>query len=287
MMEYFFDAKQLATWKTFLMKEGTTWALNIVAALTIFFVGKWLVKKLVALLKKAMIRAKMDPTLASFLSNILNVLLIAFVVIAAITKIGIETSSLAAIFAAAGLAIGLSMQNSLSNLAAGIMIILFRPIKVGDYVEAGGAAGIVEEVSIFTTKFRSVDNLEIIVPNGSIISGVITNYNAKSTRRLDLTFGISYGDDIRLAKDILNQAISADVRILAEPAPVVAVSDLGESAVNFVVRPWVKTEDYWDVRFALTEEVKSRFDAAGITIPFPQRVINVNHLTGKTEKTDL
>ncbi len=278
-MEQFFNAKQLATWQTFIMKEGTHWAINIFAALAIFFVGKWVAGRFVGLLKAAMIKGKMDATLASFLSNILNGLSVAFVAIAALTKIGIETSSLAAIFAAAGLAIGLSMQSSLSNLAAGIMIIIFRPIKVGDYVEAGGTAGVVEEVSIFTTRFRDVDNLEIIVPNGAIISGVITNYNAKTTRRLDLTFGVSYHDDIRLVKDILLAAIAADQRILAEPAPVVAVRDLGESAVNFVVRPWVKTDDYWDVRFALTEDVKLRFDAAGVTIPFPQRVVNVNHLS--------
>jgi small conductance mechanosensitive channel len=272
-MDSLIDAKQLATWQTFLMKEGTGWAINIFAALFIFFAGKWIAGRLVLVLRKAMQRAKMDPTLASFLANILNGLLLAFVVIAALTRLGIETTHLAAAFAAAGLAIGLSMQNSLSNLAAGIIIIIFRPIKVGDYVEVGGAVGTVEEVNIFTTTLKTITNLEVIVPNGNITSGVITNYTAKPTRRLDLTFSISYDDDIRLAKQLLQEIIDDQEHILPDPAPLIAVGRLGESAVELLLRPWVKTEHVLDATFAITEAVKLRFDAAGITIPYPQRTI--------------
>jgi small conductance mechanosensitive channel len=267
------DAKQWTAWQTFLMKEGTQWGINIVAALIIFFLGKWIAGRLVTVMRKAMTRAKMDPTLASFLANILNGLLLAFVVIAALTRLGIETTHLAAAFAAAGLAIGLSMQNSLSNLAAGIIIIIFRPIKVGDYVEVAGAVGTVEEVNIFTTTLKTITNLEVIVPNGNITSGVITNYSAKPTRRLDLTFSISYSDDMRLAKEILQNIVEDQEHVLSDPPPLVAVARLGESAVELVLRPWVKTEHVLEVTFAITEAVKARFDTAGITIPYPQRTI--------------
>lgn len=274
-MEEIIDTKQIEVWQTFLMTEGTAWLIKILAALAIFVIGKWVVKRVANIVNKAMVRGNIDATLASFLSNLINILLLAFVIIAALSKIGIETASLAAIFAAAGLAIGLSMQSSLSNLAAGIMIIFFRPFKVGDFIEAGGTSGTVEEVNIFTTKFKNPNNVQSIVPNGSIINGVITNYSSKDTRRMDLTFGIGYGDNIKLAKDIIHDVIASDSRILSDPAPQIVVKNLGESSVDFAVRPWAKSEDFWNAQFDLIENIKLRFDEAGITIPFPQRDVNV------------
>jgi small conductance mechanosensitive channel len=272
-MEQLISAKELATWQNLLIKHGTQWGANILAALLIFFIGKWVAARIVVLMRRAMNRAKIDATLTSFLANISNALLLALVVIAALTKLGIETNHLAAIFAAAGLAIGLAMQNSLSNLAAGIMIIIFRPFKVGDYVEVSTIAGTVEELSIFTTKFKSLDNIELIVPNGSIISGVIKNYSAKPIRMLDLTFSIAHEHDLRIAKNILHKVIADESRLLDAPEPVIAVKNIGEATVDFAVRPWVNTSDYMATKFALTEAVKLAFDEAGIKMPCPQKML--------------
>jgi small conductance mechanosensitive channel len=276
-MEQFISAKELASWQTLLMKEGTEWGANILAALLIFFIGKWVAGRIVVLIRGAMGRAKVDATLTSFLANIFNGLLLALVVIAALTKVGIETSHLAAIFAAAGLAIGLAMQSSLSNLAAGIMIIIFRPFKVGDYVEVTTIAGTVEELSIFTTKFKSLDNVELIVPNGTIINGVIKNYSAKQIRMLDLTFSIAHEHDLRIAKNILQTVLAGETRLLPTPEPLIAVKNIGEATVDFAVRPWVNTADYMAVKFALTEAVKLAFDAAGIKMPQPQKMVYVSN----------
>lgn len=251
------------------------YALKIVIALAIFFIGKFIAKRAAQLSEKLMRKSNIDDTLVSFGGNILYGLALAFVAIAALSQLGINTTSLAAIVAAAGLAIGLALQGSLSNLASGVMIILFRPFKLGDYVEAGGTAGTVEEISIFTTKFRSPDNKEIIVPNGMIISGNIINYSAKPTRRIDLVFGVGYDDDMKKVKDILTKIVNSDERILKEPAPNVAVHALGDSSVDFICRPWVATADYWAVFWHLQETVKMEFDKAGITIPYPQRDMHI------------
>lgn len=201
--------------------------------------------------------------------------LLAFVVLAALAQLGIQTTSFIAIIGAAGLAVGLALQGSLSNFAAGVMLIIFRPFKVGDFIEAAGVSGSVEEIMIFSTKLKSPDNKQLYVPNGSIISGTITNYSAKDQRRVDLVFGCGYGDDIKKAKALLEAIVKENPLVLDDPAPTIGVLELGDSSVNFAVRPWVATPDYWDVYFQITEEVKQRFDEAGISIPFPQRDVHL------------
>ncbi len=257
---------------------GVNFLINFATALAILVIGWWVAKLVRKLIVNIMESKDIDALLVSFTSNVSYIALLAFVIIAALGELGVQTTSFVAIIGAAGLAIGLSLQGSLSNFASGIMIIFFRPFKVGDFIEAGGVSGIVEGIQIFSTQMRTGDNKAIIVPNSSITGGNITNYSAKDTRRIDLVFGIGYGDDIKSAKQILEAIIAQDERILKDPAPIVAVSELGESSVNFVVRPWVKTEDYWDVYWDLTEKVKLRFDAEGISIPFPQRDVHVHQV---------
>ena len=249
---------------------------NIVIAAAILLVGIWLAKQLKEWAGKLMERHGLDIMLASFLSNIIHIIILAFVVIAALGKLGIQTTSIIAVMGAAGLAVGLALQGSLSNFASGVMIIALRPFKVGDFVEAGGISGIVEGIQIFSTQMRTGDNKLIIVPNGSITSSTITNYSAKETRRVDMVFGISYDDDIKKAKTVLQDLVSADERILDDPAPVIAVSELADNSVNLIVRPWVKTADYWNVYWDLTEAVKMRFDQEGLHIPYPQRDIHLH-----------
>lgn len=251
------------------------YAINVVSALAILLIGKWVARILTGLFRKLLVKSKVDETLVSFGGNVAYALLLAFVAVAALNRLGVETTSLAAAIAAAGLAIGLALQGSLSNLAAGVMIIAFRPFRIGDYIEAGGTAGSVADISIFTTTFRTPDNKTVIVPNSQITGGNITNYSAQRERRIDMVFGIGYGDDIRKAKDVLERILAEEPRVLKVPAPVIAVLSLGDSSVNLAVRPWVKTQDYWDAHFAITEKVKLRFDEEGITIPFPQRDIHL------------
>ncbi|MCB1867517.1 MAG: mechanosensitive ion channel [Gammaproteobacteria bacterium] len=251
------------------------WAINIALALLIFYVGRMVIKIVVKILRKLLARAKMDEILVNFVSSIVKSLLLLFVVVAALDRLGVDTTSLIALLGAAGLAVGLALQGSLQNFAAGVMMIVFRPFRAGDYVEAGGTAGVVEAINIFSTTMRTGDNREIIVPNGSIYNGAITNYSARETRRIDMVFGISYGDDMRKAREIMQQVLDADERVLKDPAYTVAVSELGESSVNFVVRPWVKSGDYWAVRFDLTERIKLAFDENGISIPFPQMDVHM------------
>ncbi len=246
------------------------WGLNILFAIIIFIVGKWLVGVITRLVKKLMTKAHMDNILVNFIGSIIRSVLLLFVVIAALDQLGVNTTSLIALIGAAGLAIGLALQGSLQNLASGVMLIVFRPFKDGDFIEAGGTMGVVEEIGIFPTKMRTGDNKEVIVPNGQIFGGTITNYSKRETRRVDMVFGIGYGDDIRKAKDVITGIIEADERILKDPAPLVAVGELADSSVNFNVRPWVKSGDYWGVYFDLNEKIKNAFDDNGISIPFPQ-----------------
>ncbi len=253
----------------------------LIMAGVIFILGRWAARIAKRMVRAALKRANMDDTLVSFIGNVAYGLLMAFVVIAALSQLGVETTSLAAIFAAAGLAIGLALQGSLSNFAAGIMIIAFRPFKAGDFVTVAGTSGTVEDVNIFTTHLKTPDNKAIVVPNAAITGGIITNFSAKDTRRIDLVFGIGYDDDIRRAKDILTRIVEGDERVLKDPAPVIAVLELGDSSVNFAVRPWVKAADYWNVHFHLMETVKQEFDAAGITIPYPQRDVHLHEVRGK------
>jgi len=251
------------------------WGLNIIFAILIFIVGKYLVGVITRLVKKLMGKAHMDSILVNFIGSIIKSILLLFVVIASLDQLGVNTTSLIALIGAAGLAVGLALQGSLQNLASGVMLIVFRPFKDGDFVEAGGTMGVVEEIGIFTTKMRTGDNKEVIVPNGQIFGGIITNYSARDTRRVDMVFGIGYGDDIRKAKELITGIIEADERILKDPAPLVAVGELADSSVNFNVRPWVKSSDYWSVYFDLNEKIKNAFDENGVSIPFPQMDVHL------------
>ncbi len=250
------------------------WGINIVLALAIFVIGKSVAKMLTSVSKKVMTKAKVDNILVNFIGSIINTVLLLFVVVAALDQLGVDTTSLIALIGAAGLAIGLALQGSLQNLASGVMLIVFRPFNDGDLVETAGVLGVVETIGIFTTTMRTGDNREIIIPNGEIFGGTITNFSKRSTRRVDMVFGIGYDDDIRKAKDILNRILEEDERILKDPAPLVAVAELADSSVNFNVRPWCKTEDYWNVYFDIHEKVKLTFDAEGISIPYPQMDIH-------------
>jgi len=258
-----------------LLEWGALYGTKIIAAIAILIVGRLVIGVVARIVRRLMTKANVDETLTKFLVSLTRILLMTFVIIAALSALGVQTTSFVAIIGAAGLAIGFALQGSLANFAAGVMLIIFRPFKSGDYIEAGGTSGVVEEISIFNTILKTLDNRRVIVPNGKITGDNITNYSALEIRRVDLVFGIGYGDDLKRAKDILVQIVSGDDRILRDPAPTVAVSELGDSSVNFVVRPWVKTVDYWSVYFDLTERVKTTFDEKGISIPFPQRDVHL------------
>lgn len=250
-------------------------ATNLIIALAIYVIGRWLVKRLIKLTAVIMSRRKLDEALVEFITSIASVLLSFVVALIALEQLGIDTTSLMALLGAAGLAIGLALKDSLSNFAAGVMLILFKPFRLGDFVEAGGVAGVVEKISVFSTQFRTGDNREIVVPNSGIYGGVITNYSAKATRRIDLTIGIGYDDDIKKAREVLQHILQQDNRILAEPEPVIAVAELADSSVNFAVRPWVHSADYWAVQWDLLETIKLTFDEKGISIPYPQQDIHL------------
>jgi len=253
----------------------TPYAINLVVAILIYVVGKWIAKRLLTLIAKMMDSRGMDDALKDFLSSILSVLFSVVVVLVALEQLGVDTTSLLALLGAAGLAVGLALKDSLSNFAAGVMLILFKPFKLGDYVEAGDTSGVVEKISVFNTIMKTPDNKEVIVPNAQIYSGTITNYSAKPTRRVDLVIGIGYDDDMKKARDLIKQVLDADDRVLAEPETVIAVGELGDSSVNFLVRPWVKSADYWGVYWDSLESIKETFDNNGISIPFPQRDVHV------------
>lgn len=256
----------------------TKYGLSVVGAIAIFVLGRFAAKAVSNSVRKVLRKSRMDETLVAFSGNVLFFLIMALVIVASLGQLGVETTTVAAVFAAAGLAVGLALQNSLSNFASGVLIIALRPFKSGDYITAGGQSGTVEEVNIFTTHLRTPDNIGVVVPNSSITAGSILNYNANKTRRMDMVFGISYQDDIVRAKSIILDILGKDTRILPDPAPVVGVLALGESSVDIAVRPWVKTELYWDTWFDLHETIKLRFDAEGITIPFPQRDVILHEL---------
>ena len=248
-----------------------TLILNIVYALAIFFIGKYVARWVTNLTLKAMNKTgQIDETLEKFLSSVIYGVLLVVVTLAALGKVGVETTSFIAILGAVGLAVGLAFQGTLSNISAGVMIIIFKPIKIGEFVEAGGAMGSVEEINIFNTVMKTGDNKIIIIANSNIIGGNITNFSRKDTRRVDITFGIGYDDDLKLAKETLVQILNEDDRILKDPAPFVAVSELADSSVNFVTRSWVNSADYWGVYFDTLEKVKLVFDEKGISIPYPQ-----------------
>jgi small conductance mechanosensitive channel len=253
----------------------TIYGLKVLAAIAILIIGKWVSKIFKSVVGKTLSRREVDETIISFVSSMTYYILLVVFVLAALSQLGIQTTSFVAIIGAAGLAIGLALQGSLANFAAGFLMIIFRPFKVGDYIEGAGTAGTVEKIQIFTTQLKTPDNKTVIIPNASLTAGNIVNYSTKGTRRCDLVFGIGYEDDIDKARKILEEIIAADDRILKDPAPLIAVSELADSSVNFVVRPWVKADDYWGVYFDLTEKGKNRFDEEGISIPFPQRDVHL------------
>jgi small conductance mechanosensitive channel len=253
----------------------TIYGLKILAALVVFVVGRWVAKLIKNLTEKVMQKKDVDPTLISFIGDLTYFILLTFVIIAALNQIGIQTTSFIAILGAAGLAIGLALQGSLANFAAGFLMIIFRPFKVGDYIEGAGVAGTVENVQVFTTQLLTPDNKTIIIPNAKLTGDNITNYSTKGTRRVELVVGISYQDDIDKAKQIIFDLLAADERILKDPVPVVAVKELADSSVNVVVRPWVNISDYWNVFFDTIENIKKGFDKANVSIPFPQRDVHM------------
>lgn len=259
----------------FLQAQGASFSIKIVTAIAIFVIGRWLVSVVTRVLRNTLARLDMEDTLQRFLCNIANTVLLLVVIIAAIGALGVQTTSLLAVLGAAGLAVGLALQGSLSNFAAGVLIVAFRPYKVGNFIEAGGVSGTVEEVQIFTTVLKSPDNKKIIVPNSQIMNGTIINFSANDERRVDLVVGCSYDDDLDKVHRVLSEIVASDPRVLTEPAPNIAVTNLGDSSIDFVVRPWVNAADYWDVYFDMTEQVKRRFDAEGISIPYPQRDVHI------------
>ncbi|GFD78350.1 mechanosensitive ion channel protein [Tenacibaculum sp. KUL118] len=249
-----------------------TYAPKAIMAIIIYIVGSYIIGLLLKATRKIMIKREVDITLQKFLVNLLHWTLKILLIITVIAKLGIETTSFAAILASAGLAVGLALQGSLGNFAGGVLIMLFKPFKIGDLIEAQGEIGVVKEIEIFTTKLTGLSNKEIIIPNGSLSNGNIVNYSAEGTRRVDLTFGVSYDADIKQTKEILMNVITSHPKVLKDPAPTVNVSELADSSVNFAVRPWSKTEDYWAVYFDITENTKIALDNAGIEIPYPHSV---------------
>jgi small conductance mechanosensitive channel len=244
-------------------------------ALAVFIIGRMVAGIIVSLVEKLLAKAKMEEILINFISSIVSAVLTLFIIVAALDRLGVDTTSLIALMGAAGLAVGLALQGSLQNFAAGVMLIIFRPFKAGDYVDAGGTSGTVETIKIFNTVLKTPDNREVIVPNGAIYGGTITNFSARATRRIDMVFGIGYGDDIRKAKEVIKAILESDERILKDPEPLIAVGELGDNSVNFNVRPWVNSGDYWPVKFDLNERIKLAFDENGISIPYPQMDVHM------------
>ncbi len=260
------------------LNHGIDWGIKIAIAIAIFIIGKFIARMVSNLTRKALQRAKTDDMLIGFLCNILYTVLLIAVLLAAVDSLGVNVTSLMAILGAAGLAVGLALKDSLSNFAAGVMIIIFRPFNIGDFINAGGASGVVDEIGIFSTLMHSGDNTRIIVPNSAILASNIVNTSALPTRRIDLVIGIGYDDNIGQARDIIMAILQTDERILEEPAPGVAVAELGDSSINLNVRPWVNSGDYWTVRPDLLEAIKTKLDEAGISIPYPQRDVHMHEV---------
>jgi small conductance mechanosensitive channel len=259
----------------FIRANAAIYGVRIITAAIILFIGWWLAKAISVGVARVMRRSKIDHTLVGFVRTLVYFALLVFVIIAAIDRLGVQTTSLVAVLGAAGLAVGLALQGTLSNFGAGVLIIVFKPFKVGDFVQAGGEMGTVKRVSVFNTVLGSPDNRKILIPNSKVIADAITNFSDVDMRRVDLVFGISYGDDIKTAKSVLEKIVASDGRVLKDPAPVVAVSELGDSSINLVCRPWTRPDDYWGVYFDTLEKGKAELEAAGITIPFPQRDVHL------------
>lgn len=254
---------------------GVKYGMKAIGAVAILIIGLWAAKQIKKITVKLMTRSKIDNTLISFVSSIVHVSLQVFVIIAALETLDVKTTSFIAILGAAGLAVGLALQGSLSNFAAGVLMIIFKPFRVGEVIEGAGVLGVVQEIGIFTTVVDTLDNKKTIVPNAKLTSDNITNYSANNTRRVDLVAGISYGDDIDKARSAITAALAEVSGILESPAPDILVTEMADSSVNFAVRPWCRPADYWSVYFGVTEAIKKRFDAEDITIPFPQRDVHL------------
>ncbi|THF55603.1 mechanosensitive ion channel family protein [Pseudothauera rhizosphaerae] len=248
---------------------------RLLLALITLVVGWWLVGKLTRSLFALLARRHVEPTLHSFLGSLIGIALKVLLLVSVAGMVGVETTSFIAMIGAAGLTVGLALQGSLANFAGGVLILIFRPFKVGEYIEAQGMGGTVDQIQIFHTILRTADNKTVVIPNGNLSNGSVVNYSRQHTRRVDLSLGIAYDDDVKTARAILLELAGNDPRVLADPAPVVWLASLGESSVNLVLRVWAKTDDYWPVFFELQEQAKERFDAAGLTIPFPQRTLHV------------
>lgn len=253
----------------------STWGLQVLGALAVLIIGRWIAGRIRKAVRRSLERAGTDTTLVPFFASFAYYTVIAVVLIAVLNLFGVQTTSLIAVLGAAGLAVGLALQGTLSNFAAGVMLLGFRPFRVGDYVDIAGTAGSVSEIGLFTVTLNTPDNVRIIVPNSSVYGQTISNYAANPTRRNDLVVGISYGDDIGKAIATIEKILADDPRVLKDPAPVVATSELGDSSVNIVVRPWCTKEDYWPLRFDLTRRIKEGIEAAGCSIPFPQRDVHL------------
>lgn len=251
---------------------GAEYGLKIIAAFVIWIIGSWIIKKIMKAAQKIMAKRAYEESLQKFLSNLLGWGLKILLILAILAKLGVETTSFAAVLAAAGLAVGMALQGSLGNFAGGVMIMVFKPFKIGDLIEAQGEIGAVKEIEIFTTKLIGLSNREIIIPNGALSNGNIINYTTEGTRRVDLVFGVSYDANIKQTKEVIMNVLTAHPKILKDPAPAVTVLELADSSVNFATRPWCKSEDYWTVYFDVTESVKEALDAAGIEIPYPHTV---------------
>ena len=260
-----------------LIEIGSSISISLLMALAILIIGRQLVKLILRLITVALEKSNVEDTVRIFVTNLLNTLLMILVFIAAINQLGIETTSIIAVLGAAGLAIGLALQGSLSNFAAGILIVIYRPYKVGDYIEAGNYAGTVKDIQIFSTVLKTPDNKIVVVPNGSIMNGSIVNYSDQDTRRIDLIIGCSYEDDIDKVRSVLEDILKKEKRVLKDPKPQIAVTELADSSVNFIFRPWVKRTDYLPVYYLLLEEVKKRFDKEGISIPYPQSDVHIHN----------
>lgn len=254
------------------------WVIKAALALVIFYVGRKIAKWLSGMLASQLNQQGLDEMLVRLVKSTAYIALLAVVVLAALEQLGVNTTSALAIFGAAGLAVGLAIKDSLSNFAAGVMIVFFKPFDIGHYIEAAGTAGSVVEVGMFNTTLITPDNKRVVVPNRLIYNDTIVNYSAEETRRIDMVFGVGYDDDINQARQLIESIIASDERILKDPSPMIAVNELADSSVNFVVRPWVKGEDYWAVRFALIEKIKQTFDENGISIPFPQQDVHMHQV---------
>ncbi|MGE5297138.1 MAG: mechanosensitive ion channel family protein [Solirubrobacterales bacterium] len=272
----FSSVQGLATW---LYQMLVQYGLKVVGAVLILLIGRYVARFLSRLMARALTKAKVDATLVPFIENLSYTVMLVFVVVAALGAVGVQTASFVAVLGAAGLAVGLALQGSLANFASGVLLLVFKPFRVGDFVEFGSVKGTVVAIQIFNTVLNSPDNIRIIVPNGAVTGGSILNYTINGTRRVDLKIGVSYDDDLKKARRVIESVLASESRILADPAPSVAVSEMADSSVNFVVRPWVKTADYWDVYCDLTEKLKVAMDEHGLTIPFPQQEILIKSET--------